>query len=244
MTREEMSNQFQTLVNSYKRFKDFDKMELLDSIEFDEYEKSLYLTKAQEELVISLYSGKNPYGDSFEKTEEMRRYLSILIEDDNPAEILNSTRKPLSLDDCHAFYTLPNDLWYITYEAASVTKDVCGGDVTLDIYPVRQDEYHKVRKNPFRGANSRRVLRADLSDGIVELISKYPIKDYYVRYLRRPLPIILEDMPEGVTINSINKATDCELHEGLHQKIVEMAVMMALQSKGINVNNKENKDNN
>ena len=42
----------------------------------NEYEKSLYLTKAQEEYVLSLYNGKNPYGDSFEKTEELRRYLS------------------------------------------------------------------------------------------------------------------------------------------------------------------------
>ena len=59
MAREEFSNGFDVLVNSYKRFKDFDKQELLDSIEFNEYEKSLFLTKAQEELVISLYNGRN-----------------------------------------------------------------------------------------------------------------------------------------------------------------------------------------
>ena len=61
MKREEFSNGFDVLVNSYKRFKDFDKQEFLDSIEFNEYEKSLFLTKAQEELVSSLYNGKNPY---------------------------------------------------------------------------------------------------------------------------------------------------------------------------------------
>lgn len=240
MTREEFSNSFDTLVSSYRRFKDFDKQELLDSIEFDEYEKSLYLTKAQEELVISLYNGKNPYGDSFEKTEEIRRYLSNLVGDAYPAQILNSTAKPLSADDMHVFYSLPADLWYVTYEVAQVNKgctDSQGEPVntTMDIVPVRQDEYHKLRKNPFRGANDRRVLRADLADGVVELISKYAIQNYYVRYLRRPNPIILEDLPNGVTINSINKASDCELHEALHQEIIELAVRMALQSKGINL---------
>jgi hypothetical protein len=46
MTTEEFSNQFDVLLDSYRRFKDFDKKEELDSIEFNEYEKSLYLTQA------------------------------------------------------------------------------------------------------------------------------------------------------------------------------------------------------
>ena len=37
MTTEEFSNEFDTLVSSYRRFKDFDNQELLDSIEFDEF---------------------------------------------------------------------------------------------------------------------------------------------------------------------------------------------------------------
>ena len=45
----------------------------------DEYEKSVFLTKAQEELVISLYDGRNSSGESFENTEEARRSLSSLV---------------------------------------------------------------------------------------------------------------------------------------------------------------------
>jgi hypothetical protein len=37
-------------------------------LNFDEYEKSVFLTKAQEELVIHYYTGKAT-GDSFEDTE-------------------------------------------------------------------------------------------------------------------------------------------------------------------------------
>ena len=42
-----------------------------------EYEKSIFLTQAQEEIAIGLYEGK--YGESFEGTEEMRTYLNPLI---------------------------------------------------------------------------------------------------------------------------------------------------------------------
>jgi hypothetical protein len=46
MTIEEFSENFDTLVSSYRRFKAFDGKEILDSIEFNEYEKSVFLTKA------------------------------------------------------------------------------------------------------------------------------------------------------------------------------------------------------
>ena len=46
MSTEEFSNGFDILVDSYRRFKDFDDRMLLDTIEYSEYEKSVYLTKA------------------------------------------------------------------------------------------------------------------------------------------------------------------------------------------------------
>ena len=98
MNNRELSNQFDTLVNSYRRFRDFDKQEMPDTIEFDEYEKSLYLTKAQEELVVSLYNGKNTSGESFEQTEEQRRILSSLIKEAELSPIETSNGMPLGID--------------------------------------------------------------------------------------------------------------------------------------------------
>lgn len=239
MTVEELSSGFDTLVHSYTRFRDFDSKEPLDTIEFDEYEKSLYLTKAQEELVISLYNGKNPMGDTFEGTEELRRYLSPLIEEKELTPIETSNGKPLGIDSKSKFFTLPDNLWFITYESVLLAEGKCETHTTQDVYPVRQDEYHKIKKNPFRGANDRRALRLDLSENNIEIISKYEVAKYYLRYLRKVRPIVLEDMPNDLTVNGINEATDCELHESLHQRILELAVRMALQSKGYNIN--ENK---
>lgn len=231
MTNSEFSNQFDLLVSSYRRFKDFDDRELLDSVEFDEYEKSLYLTKAQEELVLSLYNGRNSSLQSFEETEELRRYLSGLIQEAELEPITATNGKPIGVDSKSKFFTLPSDLWFITYESVLLTEGKCENHTTMQVVPVTQDEYHKVKKNPFRGANDRRALRLDLSNDVVEIVCKYEVSEYYLRYLKKLKPIILEDLPNELTIGGIGEETTSEVHEGLHQKILELAVQMALQSK-------------
>lgn len=247
MTVQEFSNEFDVLVSSYRRFKDFDSKEELDSIEFNEYEKSVFLTKAQEELVLSLYNGRNSSLQSFEETEELRRYLSGLVQEAKLDPITNSSGMPIGLDGDKktSFFTLPSDLWFITYESVKLDSDdrPCAGIGNLQVVPVTQDDYHKIRKNPFRGANNRRALRLDLSDGVVEIISKYTVSEYYVRYLKKLKPIILVDLPNNLTIDHIDVVTESEVHEGLHRKILELAVQLALQSKGIGIQSqRQNKE--
>lgn len=242
MKREEFSNGFDVLVSSYKRFKDFDKQELLDSVEFNEYEKSVFLTKAQEEIVLSLYNGKNPYGEAFEGTEELRRYLSNLITEKYLKPITNTSGTPLGLESKSKFFTLPEDLWFITLESVVVDNGKCKAETVMKVYPVKQDEYQVIRDNPFRGANDRRALRLDLSESNVEIICKYMVAVYYIRYIKKVPPIILEDLPNDLTIEGKSEARDCILHETLHQKILERAVQIALQSKGYSLD-KGNRDN-
>lgn len=237
MITHEFSDAFDTLVSSYRRFKDFDNKEILDSIEFNEYEKSYFLTKAQDELVIALYNGRNASGESFESTEELRRYLSNLVKEARLQPITNTSGLIIGIGSNSKFFTLPKDLWYITYEAVDIDGTKCNALSPMDVYPVTQDDYNKTKRNPFRGANDRRALRLDLSDGVIEIVCKYIVKNYYVRYLRKPKPIVLEDMPNNLTIEGIGKKSECELHEALHQKILERAVTEALQSKITNNNN-------
>jgi len=244
MTPQEFSNQFSVLADSYLRFRAFDSKASFDTIEFNEYEKSLYLTKAQEELVLSLYTGRNSSLQSFEETEELRRYLSDLVMEAELSPLTSSSGKPLGLDSRSKFFTLPSDLWFITYESVLLTEGKCEGHTTMQVVPVTQDEYHRIRKNPFRGANDRRALRLDLSENNVEIVCKYEVSEYYIRYLKRLSPIILEDLPNGITIGHSDIETPCELHEGLHQRILELAVRMALQSKGIGIESQNNRQSN
>lgn len=233
MTISEFSNGFDTLLSSYSRKGMFGDEGTSYDLVFDEYEKSYFLTQAQEEIVIGLYNGRNPLGESFEETEELRRYLSNLVCEATLDPISSSNGYPIGMNSHSKFFTLPSDLWFITYEAVTVTDSTCPSTSVLDVLPVRQDEYQRIRKNPFRGANSRRALRLDLADGVIEIISKKDVESYYIRYLKSLTPIVLEDLDGDVSVGGEQEKSPCELHESLHQKVLERAVEKALQSKGI-----------
>ncbi len=252
MTLEDFSNNFDVLLNSYTRKVTFGEDSSAYDIRLDEYEKSLYLTNAQEELILFLYNGKNIYKESFEETEEIRRYLADLINEQelSPLEDSVVTQKSIiGIDGLkHQYFDLPDgstsgvpSVWFITYESAQTVagEGACGASKSIQVVPVKQDDYHKIKKNPFRGPNNRRALRLDLSGNKVEIVSKFTLSKYYIRYLTKPTPIILIDLPDGVTIENLNKATPCKVHESLHQMILELAVNKVLQTKGISTGNKE-----
>ncbi len=232
MNLQEFSSGFDTLLNSFSSN---------ETIACDEYEKSLFLTQSQEDETLSLYTGNNLDREAFEATEEMRRYLSTLIKEAELSPITTSNGNFLGLESNSKFFTLPQDLWFITFESVIITDGKCEDSSSLDVYPVRQDEYHKIRKNPFRGANDRRALRLDLSEGNVEIISKYGVTSYYVRYLRKLKPIVLTDFGNEISINGVSQATECELPDIIHQRILDRAVRLALRTKGMTINNNENR---
>lgn len=107
MTNKEFSDGFSTLLNSFG---------ITPNITLDEYEKSTFLTNAQEQLIIDIYSGRNIiYGKSFEQTEEIRRYLSNLVE---TYETSTKVTGKLGLSQDSVFFEIPQDTWFITYEVA------------------------------------------------------------------------------------------------------------------------------
>lgn len=276
MNNPEFSNEFDILASSYLIEGGFT---ISDSslYAFNEYEKSLFLTQAQEQYVISLYNGKNTSGDGFEKTEEVRRYLHNLIAEANitkPLDISESTGEITYVGKNYigvatqgtsfksTMFKLPKDLWFITYESVTTTKDeskpICDGGLSIvqDVIPVTQDEFHRIKRNPFRGPSFRRALRLDLPDtladntvnppiiqaGVVEIVSKYNVSSYYVRYIKKLEPIILVNLPDGLQINGQSKACECKLHEATHRDILELAVRLAIASRALNQTNKKSKD--
>lgn len=237
MNEQEFSHQFSTLLNSYAVAAGFGRTDSPTTIELDEYEKSLFLTNSQEEIALSLYTGRNSSGLSFEETEELRRYLSNLVCEAELKPITTTDGKPLGIESTSKFFTLPKDLWFITYESVLLTEGKCENHTTMEVVPVRQDEYHKIKKNPFRGANDRRALRLDLSEGNVEIVCKYPVSEYYIRYLKRLKPIILTQLDDDTELRGEKTPMTSELPESLHLRILNRAVEMALQSRGYTRNN-------
>lgn len=235
MTTQEFSNTFDTLLNSYAPKAGFGDQATIQEIVLDEYEKSCFLTLAQEELVLSYYNGKNTYIESFEKTEEIRRYLSNLINTQEISPDVDTSVKTLTANS--QVFTLPENLWFITYETAklSSSSDSCISDKEVQVIPVTQDNLHRTLENPFKGAGYRRALRLDVADNKVELISKYSIAKYIVRYISKINPIILTNLSEGLSIDGKTTEATCSLHESLHRPILDLAVKLALQSKGIKI---------
>ena len=222
----DFSNGFDVLLNSYG-----------SGLVLNEHEKSVFLTKAQEEEVLSLYTGKNSFGEAIESTEELRRYLSPIM-GEATLEPTNTDKK--GMGSKYKFFQLPSKLWFITYEAVYVNGSDCGDNYMQGVYPVRQDEYQKLVKNPFRGANERRALRLDFEDNLVEIISPYEISEYYIRYITKLEPIILAKLDTEAAIEGETEVNNCKLHESLHQRILNRAVMLALQFRGAATPTQEN----
>lgn len=229
MTVEEFSNEFDTLLNSYAvkhKFGNTSSFGETFIIELDEYEKSVYLTKAQDEILLSYYKGHNIFSDSYDKTEEVKRYLSSLIK---TLTIERGGEEDRILDLSYNFY-LPDDVWFIVYESAKINdpKAGCKNDTWLEVKPATHDEIHRLLKNPYKGPNDRFILRLDKEYDTVELISKYNIDSYLVRYIAKPSPIILVPLTDGLSIKGETSVTECALHEALHSLILQKAVELAL----------------
>lgn len=230
MTIPEFSNEFDTLLNSYRRFVNYDNKQPIDTVQFDEYEKSLFLTQAQEALIIGLYDG-TANGDSFETSEKQRVYLQELVRE----QIIDVQPLAEGVTNYSKLATLPEDIWFSIYEDIKFEDTTlgCMDNTRAIIKPVTHDTVYTFLRNPFKGSNKRRVLRLSISGASVELISKYNITNYYVRYLTRPEPIILVDLTGSENnIGGRQLPNECKLNSSLHRAILEKAVSIARSTLG------------
>lgn len=222
MTVEEFSNGFDVLAQSYTR-------EASGLMEFDEYEKSLYLTEAMNNLVVSLYNDEDV---SFEGSEKLRQDLRNLI---------TSLRIKEFATDSYVkngyIVKMPSELMFIISEYTVFDNPpFCEGDAQVEVVPVRHDEWFKRVKNPFRGPSKRRVLRldngieSDMRRSTLIFPEGFKPSEYVVKFLRKPKPIILVNLKnENLTVDGSYYQQTCELCEEIHQTILENAVALAMQ---------------
>lgn len=243
MTNIEFSNEFDILYNS---------IATSSAPGIDMYEKSVYLTKAQLEIIKNYYNPKgNKYQEGFEQTEKRRRDLEQLVKDFKTTTFDDFSESVLSskIGKYSKLVKLPEKLFLIVYESVDFLK--CdSGLVTSDTFstevkPITHDEYNKKIKNPFKQPGKNKVWRLDLSDKfeslqsseenfkIVELISKDNFTKYKIRYVEYPKPIILKNLntefpEEGLTIDGFAGPIECQLNESIHREILDRAVELAL----------------
>lgn len=120
------------------------------------------------------------------------------------------------------------------------------------VVPISYKEYEREMSKPFAQPLKKQAWRLLQNDGSgydidTELIMKQSIYDKYsvepsevgevklaykIRYVRRPQPIILETLPDGLEIDGEHEASECELNPILHMDILNKAVELAITTRG------------
>lgn len=59
----------------------------------------------------------------------------------------------------------------------------------------------------------------------------YPLV-YTIRYVQRPDPIVLRELPDGLSIDGVSKETECSLNPILHMDILNKAFELAVSTRG------------
>jgi hypothetical protein len=226
----EFSNEFDIL---------YDNLATKGAPGIDQYEKSVYLTTAQLEIIKSYYDPKsNRKQVGFERSEKRRVDLKELIRNYKSNLPIDSTDN-ISPDS--QFFRIPSDTFLIIQEQAilSSENDCLDGKLSR-VDPQTYDEYNIQKDNPFRQPDSNFIWRLDYysqqgGTKNVELISPYTIAEYQIRYLKYPEPIILTDLNDGefvgmeLSVDGRTAPQTCQLDKEIHREILNRAVELAIR---------------
>lgn len=225
MTTQEFSSEFDVLYNNIMSNQ---------APGLDEYEKSVFLTKAQNEILKNYFNPKgNKYQEGFDDNQKRQIDFSTLIKVVKP-EAVGEESSYIKMDDRSKLYTLPRDILFIINE--TVKLNTGSNPKYLSIVPVSFDEYNRLMSKPYKCPLKNqgwRLLQYSTS-GISEIIVVGgTIAEYKLRYIRRPKPIILTVLNEtysNVSIEGETAITECELDPILHPEILQRAVELAKAS--------------
>lgn len=214
----------------------------------DEYEKSVFLTKAQDDVLKAYFdprTNKPQQGYDGSEIRQIDFSMVTVVENYTGKVFFPAIFDPRANSKSIALAT---DILMLINERLTVTRD----DKTeyLQVIPVTYEDYRRLMSKPFKRPlkfQAWRLLntssgsnKADLIVGPTDTISEYSI-----RYVKRPRPIILSPLgeltlggyvgakadgtPTKVSSEAVN-GIECELDPILHHEILQRAVELAKAS--------------
>lgn len=217
MTTQEFSDQFDVLYNNIASN---------EAPGLDEYEKSVFLTKAQDEVVKNYFNPKsNKLQEGYDGSQKRQIDFSTLTRTFTVSNFTSPT-----FDNRGSSFSFPaNDrIMMIINEKLTVERN--SNVITLTVVPIRFDEYDRLMSKPFKRPLKNQAWRLinNSTPNEAEIIAGYgdQIQTYTARYIRRPKPIILSNL-EGVQIDGETEAMTCELDPIIHEEILQRAVELA-----------------
>lgn len=119
------------------------------------------------------------------------------------------------------------------------------------IVPISYKEYDREMSKPYAQPLKKQAWRlfqnqATGFDINSELIPRFNVKEetlsgtppiykrfvYKIRYVKRPQPIVLEDLPNNLEIDGVTTESECELNPIIHTDILNKAVELAIATRG------------
>ncbi len=218
MTLLEISDLFDSRMNSFMQ----------DTLVKDEYEKSVYLTRAQDVYYDSLLI-------NFEDSNEIGQDLNkLMVQTSFNAASSTNLYGGHVIDFVEQVRKILRER-FVTGTGSSALYS----NRELVVKEERLAEIEESLTNPFRQPLLTTCLRAVNESLIFNKVQLYinqglTFGTYSVTYAKEPEPIVLETLPDGLEVNGQNTATvnlafkDSSLH-----KIIEIAVNLALRDAGI-----------
>lgn len=241
MTVEEFSVEFDILYNNIKS---------QSAPGLDEYEKSVFLTKAQEEIVKNYFNPRsNPNQEGFDDSIKRQVDFANIIDINKPTKLVLGNTIDQKIDPRGQLYTIPVDMWFPVNEFVSqkdpsvIESPYQALNRRLTVMPINHNEYSKLISKPYTQPLKRQCWRLFHKDSgtirYAEIITNinvtlYEKSDndtsggYTIRYVRKPQPIILDSLVnDGLSVNGINTISECELDSLIHREILDRAVELA-----------------
>ena len=227
MTVSEFSDQFDVLYNNITSNQ---------APGLNEYEKSVFLTKAQEEIVKSYFNPKsNPHQDGFDDSPKRQADFSSLI----TSTPLDSTTNDTPFDKRAKSFKYPSDVFLV------LNEQIYSGNTPYVVVPISYREYDRLMAKPYKyppkyqawrlitlGHRDNTPDEGNAQSTIAEIIGVFKDSSitYSMRYVKRPSPIILHnlnDIQNSLSIQGESTAMTSALPDEIHEEILQRAVELA-----------------
>lgn len=221
MTSEEFSVQFDVLYNNISSNQ---------APGLNDYEKSVFLTKAQDEVVKNYFNARSRgnttqegFDDSQKRQIDFSKLTTVSTITTFGSPLLDPRSSSKSVD-------LPTNLLFPINEIIEATKGVNKDSVLLQVVPLKYSEYARLMSKPFKWPLKSQAWRLInfSSSNKADLITSpaYSLSKYIIRYIKKPTPIILSDIGD-LKIDGLSEETPCILDSVLHEEILQRAVELA-----------------
>lgn len=205
----------------------------------NEYEKSVFLTKAQSEIIKNYFNPSgNKYREGFDQSPKRQIDFSMLMKSVKLAKSTSEVQYDVRSDN----YKYPSDILVIVNESLLIVRNQSTVGVR-QVIPIAFDEYTRLMSKPFKEPLKNQAWRLitgvdSNSTAIAEIIPnnndrKDSERFLQVRYVKKPRPIIVADLDQtvgDVTIDGEYTAMTSELDPSIHEEILQRAVELAKAS--------------